>query len=182
MKQAGTAAVKTLALALCLASVPANAADQILTPDGLGRVKIGMTVRQAEKALGARLRPRDTKFGTEACWHTYRSDLDDPPISYKVWYKKIVSIQVFKPEHGEILPIATDKGIHVGDEDAKVKEAYGQSLHVRPDSQVNNESEASVMTVSTKDKSRGLVFLTIDTKVVEIRAGLSEPIQAIDDC
>lgn len=177
--RAGADVMRVFALALSVGCASANAANQILTPDGLGRVKIGMTVRQVEKALGAKLRPRDKAYGTEACWYTIRADKTEP-VSYKVWHKRIVSIQT--SEDGETAAVATDKGIHVGDSDAKVKAAYGQNLKVRADSQVNEESEASVMTMLTENKSKGLVFLTRDGKVVEIRAGLAAPIQAIDDC
>lgn len=179
VSQAGTGVMQMLAVVLCLGCAPASAADQVLTPDGLGPVKVGMTIYQAEKALGAKLRPRDTTFGTDACWHTARSD-NTEPVSYKVWHRTIVSIQT--SGDGTISPIATEKGIRVGDSDAKVKAAYGRSLKVRADSQVNEESEASVMTMLKEDEKEGLVFLTRDGKVVEIRAGLSAPIQAIDDC
>ncbi|MHB1205003.1 MAG: hypothetical protein ACYCZX_05515 [Rhodospirillaceae bacterium] len=110
MNRIRTGVVRTLALVLCICSAPANAADQILTPDGLAPVQIGMTVEQAEAALGAKLAPLDTADGysSEACWETQRFGDPDPAILYMIWHGKIVRIDITRYEHK---PYWTDENV-----------------------------------------------------------------------
>jgi hypothetical protein len=188
MMRTGISAAGTLTLALCLTTMPAYAVDQILTTDGLGRVKIGMTQREAEKALGTRLKPEapeDSKPG-KVCWYAIRADRIDSMVSYVIVGGKISSIEVSDHALGgtdwKVPSIVTDKGIHIGDTDAKVKEAYGPDLTVRVDSQADNEGEGSVITALTADKSRGFVFVTGSRKVLNFRAGLPDTIDLMEGC
>ena len=188
MNRMRTGAIRTLALVLCLSSAPAGAADQILTPYGLGPVKIGMTQRQAEKALGARLKHafKPDRIREKVCWYAIRADRIDQMVYYVIWDGKIASIEVTDSEPGGLkrfVPrIVTDKGIHIGDTDAKVKEAYGPDVKVRVESQADNEDEGSVITALTADKSRGFVFVTGSRKIVNFRAGLPDAIQLMEGC
>jgi hypothetical protein len=189
MNRSSTGVIRTVALVLCLASVPANAADQILTPRGLGSVKIGMTVAQAEKALGAKLKPLDKTDGVsvESCWETHRTDNPDPAVSYMVWYGKIVRIAIDRYDKEEnwetVPPFATDKGIRIGSADAHVREAYGKSLSVRPHPEANDENDDTmvVMTVLTNRRS-GIAFETGSKKVSTFRAGLAKAIRMTEGC
>lgn len=177
--------LQTLALLLSLASASANAADQILTPDGLGPVRIGMTVSQAEQALGAKLKPFDSSDGysKESCWETHRADESDAAVIYMIWYGKIVRIAVYRHDEKRIAPpIATDKGIRIGDSDARVKEVYGPALKVEVDPQADNEEQGSDLTTFTKSKRRGITYETADRKVVNFRAGLPKATFLSEGC
>lgn len=185
MMRTRTGVVRTLALILCLSCMPASAADQILTTDGLGPVKIGMTQRQAEKALGARLKNAFPSERGKACWHALRADRVDPWVYYVIWDGKIASVDVTNLPLGgpSVVPrIVTDKDIRIGDTDAKVKEAYGPDVKVRVDSQADNEDEGSVITALTADKSRGFVFVTGGRKVIDFRADLPDAIELMEGC
>lgn len=185
MSRIRTGVVKTLALFLCLCSASTNAADQILTIDGLGPVKIGMTQRQAERVLGARFKHPFPSDRGKACWYAVRADRVDPWIYYVIWDGKVASIEVTNLPLGgpSVVPrIVTDKGIRIGDPDAKVKETYGPDVKVRVDSQADNEDEGSVITALTADKSRGFVFVTGGRKVIEFRAGLPDAIELMEGC
>lgn len=177
--------VRTLALVLCLGCAPASAADQILTTDGLGPVKIGMTQRQAERVLGSRLKRPFPGDRGKACWFGVRADHLDPWVFYVIWDGKIASIHVeMSALGGPVVPhrIVTDKGIHIGDTDAKVKELYGPDVKVRVDSQADNEEEGSVITAPTADKSRIFVFVTSGRKVIDFRAGLPDASELMEGC
>ncbi|MHB1205002.1 MAG: hypothetical protein ACYCZX_05510 [Rhodospirillaceae bacterium] len=178
--------LQTLAFLVSLASASANAADQILTPDGLGPVRIGMTVSQAEKALGAKLKPFNPTDGysTASCWQTHRADEPDAAVIYMIWYGKIVRIAVYRRDDDKRSgpPIATDKGIRIGDSDARVKEVYGPSLKVEVDPQADNEEQGSDLTTFTKSKRRGITYETADRKVVNFRAGLPKATLLSEGC
>jgi anaerobic C4-dicarboxylate transporter len=62
-----------VALAFVVFACDQTLASQVATMEGIGPVKIGMTVEQAEHALGAKLDPISSAFGKE-CWVTSRSD------------------------------------------------------------------------------------------------------------
>lgn len=177
--------VKTLALLLCFCSASASAADQILTINGLGPVKIGMTQRQAERVLGARLKSPFPSERSNICWNAIRADRVDPWIYYVILNGRVASIHVDRSGLGGPVvahQIVTDRGIRIGDTDTKVKEAYGPDVNVRVHSQVNTEDEGSVITALTSDKSRGFVFVTSDREVIEFRAGLPDAIEMMEGC
>lgn len=185
-----TGVVRVLALFLCLSPAAANGADQILTPYGLGPVRIGMTVSQAEKALGAKFKPLDTSdgFSAESCWQTRRLDDPDPAVTYMVWYGKIVSIAIHlynKEENWKTVPpFATAEGVRIGTDDAQVREAYGNSLSVRPHPQANDDKDDTmlVMIALTKNKRNGLAFETANKKVFKFRAGIPKAITLTEGC
>lgn len=167
-------------LGLISASTDARA-QRILTPEGLGPVRIGMTVSQAEEALRIKLKPFDPTYGDsrESCWQTYRLGETDPGVVYMVWYGRIVRIAV---DGDDKTMIATDKGIRIGDSDARVKEVYGPSLKVEVDPQANTEEEGSDLTAFTKNKRRGITYETFDRKVVNFRAGLPKATLLSEGC
>jgi hypothetical protein len=115
----------------------ATAADQILTFAGLGPVHIGMTVDQAEKALGAKFSPMRPDVEDEHCWMPTRADGIDPLVSYMIWDDQIVRIDIDETELGKegksVPPVATEKGIRIGSSEAEIKERYGSALDISQD-------------------------------------------------
>lgn len=185
MSGAKTGVLRVFALVLSIGCAPATAADQILTSDGLGPVKIGMTQRQAERVLGARLKSPFPSERRNICWNAIRADRVDPWIYYVLLNGRVASIEITHLPLGgpTVTPrIATDKGIRIGDTDAKVKDAYGPNVKVRVDSQADSEEEGSVITALAADKSRGFVFVTSGRKVIEVRAGLPDAIEMMEGC
>ena len=85
---------------LSFAAVAADKPDQILTFDGLGAVRIGMTVHEAEDALAVKFKP----VGREdepSCWYANRADHIDPGISYMIQDNKVVRIDIDDNELGK---------------------------------------------------------------------------------
>lgn len=181
---------KALALVLCLASLPAVSADQILTPEGLGPVRIGMTVSQAETALGAKLKPLNKADGIsdESCWETHSLSDPDPAVSYMIWNGKIVRIAIHGYHEEEnwktVPPFATEEGVRIGAADTQVREAYGKSLVIRPGFDANDDKDETslLMTVFTRDKRSGIAFDTLSNKVWSFRAGLAKAIRMTEGC
>lgn len=188
MNWTGIGVVRILAPALCLSPTYASAADQILTPYGLGPVRIGMTVEQAEKALGVKLAPLDTTDGysTEACWETQRLGDPDPAILYMIWDGKIVRIDVTRYEHkpywtDENIPaIASENGVHIRDLDAKAAKASGPAtISANPFGKRPDDYYATIL---TQDGQRGVLFEIWDHYIYRMRAGLAEAIALPEGC
>ena len=178
--------IRTTALILGLLSTSANAAEQILRPDGLGPVRIGMTVSQAERALGAKMKSRGARYasGSESCWYTQRADHVDPLVSYMVWFGKIVRIDISQFEDGKsersVPPVASEKGIRIGDTEEQIKSAYGSTVGISP--HAYGDEGDHYWTVLAKGKRRGLRFETLGGKVQDFHAGLINAITLVEGC
>lgn len=69
---------------------------------------------------------------------------------YMVWYGRIVRVEVDGDDNTQII---TDRGIPIGDTDARVKEVYGPSLKVDVEPQINTEEEGSNLTTFHKKQA-----------------------------
>ena len=107
--------------------------DTVLRSDGLGAVKLGMTVQDAEAALDTKvLSFKDSGFSDTACWKTRRADGREPYVFYMIEGTKIVRIDIAPTEDGLPPPIASDKGIKVGAQEQMVAAQYGPELKTTP--------------------------------------------------
>ncbi|MGH6858469.1 MAG: hypothetical protein ACRECP_12750 [Methylocella sp.] len=113
-------------LFICFAFDQSYAA-QIATAEGIGPVKIGMVVKEAEHALGAKLDPMSEESGEE-CWVTSRPDEKKPLVRYTVEGRNITEIDVYPPVPEtfplSILAIRTPQGIGVGSTEEEINKAY----------------------------------------------------------
>ncbi|TWB33621.1 hypothetical protein [Nitrospirillum pindoramense] len=159
-----------------LAVLPAacQQAPAPLTFDGLEPVHLGMTVAQAESALGVAFRPMQ-QAQSEDCWLTGRGDGKDKQISYMVQKGRITRIDVFAPPGGEAT-IQTAKGIGVGATEAAVLKAYGPAVLVQP----HAYEEGHYLRIERE--GRVLLFETADGRVTRFRAGFPPAVDYIEGC
>lgn len=98
----------------------------VLESGGLGKVRIGMSVEQAERLIGSRLHSLVPGYGP-GCWLAGRADGGDPGLSYMVENGQITRIDVTTPATGKTPTISTAKGIAIGSSQADVERQYGSS-------------------------------------------------------
>jgi hypothetical protein len=181
--------VKIFAVALlgfCLVS-NMTLADQIATADGIGPVKIGMSVKQVQHALKAKLKARD-RYDGEDCWYTTRTGKVDPFIYYMVEDGKITRIDI-QPKNDSVspvpkLPVATPEGIGVGSSEADIRKAYGEVVK-KERGPYDDEDTADTqywLHVDTPDKKLGMVFITQQEHVLYFWIGTHEAINRIEGC
>lgn len=173
-------------LGVLLASAPGSAADQLLTFMGLGPVRIGMTLAQAERALGAKLKSIYPDM-PEACWFGNRADGVDGPISYWIENDKVVRIDIndsaWPSAERVVPPVATERGIRIDSVTDDVKKAYGPSLIVKFHPQGNEGDESALyLRVPSDDHQYGLLFEIWDGKVNTFRAGTAEAFYIDEPC
>ena len=159
--------------------------DRTLSFDGLGPVRVGMTVPEAETALGATLTaPRPDDGRGEDCWYTQRADLVDETITYMIAYGKIVRINVDNaaPRKNEKAAprVVSERGIHIGSSVADVMSAYGSALIVSPNPNGNDTDR--FMLVLSEDGRHGLLFDIWDEKVDSFRNGTADAVQMPEGC
>jgi len=154
--------------------------DQIMTFDGLGPVRLGMAVDEAEAALKTKFKPMDPHY-TEECWITDRADGVDPQISYMIQNGRVARIDADDSELGEIKKadphVVTEKGIRIFSTEEQIKKAYGASLVKKPPSQ-----DEQYLYVDSDDGQRTLLFEMRDNAAVNLRTGVLNAVGLTEGC
>jgi hypothetical protein len=165
------------------AAAPQDAAavlsQTVLSADGLGSVRIGMTPAEAEAALGAAIEPRGK--GDAACWMTRRADGARSDVFYMVENGRITRIDVARlpGAASPMEPILSDKGIGIAATEDAVKAAYGDALIVQPH---KYDATGHYLIVESADKKSALLFETAAGAVVTFRAGLHPSVDYVEAC
>lgn len=189
-----------IASVILMISMAANAEG--VSWQGVGPVRLGMTVAEAERALNAKLKPADLPFSKE-CYVTARADGKDEALSYVIQNGKVVVMTVFLLGYGQPNPNIVDaNGIGVGSTEADVSRGYDKvKKELAPDFR---ESEADLaeaarerarhgisepepsphywITAESPDHQRAIIFETQDEKVLDLRLGLKPHVMSSEDC
>jgi len=170
--------MRTLALfSLLLISACDNAAPPAATEasglrlDGLENARVGMTLKDAEAALG----PLTVPSGVEpdACY--YAKSETHPGVLVMMTGRALQRIDVREGA------TSTDTGIRIGDAVAKVHDAYGARVETLPH-KYEWESGAQYLTVYDDTKTRAIRFVTSGGKVASFHAGNAEQVQYVEGC
>jgi hypothetical protein len=160
------------------ASPVAHAAD-LLGPDGIGPVKIGMTVRQAERVLGAKLKLTSAEDPSGKCLRGSRADGVDSGIIYMALEGAIQRVDVKLA----LAPgVMTRAGIGAGVGPDTVKNVYG--AQARRDESDPNQDPASNddLVVDTPDHKRGIQFKFEGGKLTWMIAGAYPALSYYEGC
>lgn len=171
-----------LALTILAALPGAAFAAQTLTFTGLGEVSVGMTVAQAEAALGTSLTVETMDDEPGACGHARRGDGGDPGISYMLGGGAINRIDVDGTDPSHPPPdVLTEQGIGIGATEGQVKRAYGAGAVEAPHPYTEGP-DSHYYKVAAPDGEHAIVFETYNGKVNTFRAGLSQAVDFIEGC
>jgi hypothetical protein len=153
-----------------------------LTVEGLGPVKIGMTLAEVERALGTKLSMYyldDTD--PNACGTGNRADGKNADVYYLLEDGKLARIEIVTLDTGTptVPAIRTAKGIGLGSTEAQVKAAY-PGVKVEPHPYL--EDAGHYMVVKSADGKTGIIFETDTKTVIEFRAGAYPQVGYIEGC
>ena len=150
------------------------AAHASLTDSSLGDIRIGMTLAQLQAVLGPL---GDTTKLNRQCDIVSAVDPFRLPAGVSITQVngRVARIDV------ENDSIATDKGIRVGDSEAKVKEAYGSGVIVEPHKYIDGHY-LSIKSGTDSATAKGIVFETDGKKVTTFRAGYWDPVRWVEGC
>ena len=138
--------------------------------DGVGPVRIGMTLAQLNKAL-------DEKFETPAakdqadCFYVTTSK--PAKLLFMMLEGRVARIDVREPG------IKTASGIQVGDSEAQARKVYGARLKVEPQKYVEH---GHYLTVNSSDGRRGIRFEAAGGKITSYYAGRDQAILLVEGC
>jgi hypothetical protein len=139
----------------------------VVRQDGVGPVKIGMTLPQLNVALHEKFTMPESKED-QGCF--YVTGTKHPQLSFMIEDKHLVRVDVDKRGVG------TSKGVQVGDSEEHVKQVYGSGLQVEP----HHYTDGRYLTL--RSGSYGIRFETEDGKVSTFYAGTFEAIQYAEGC
>lgn len=170
-----------LAAAALTASAFAGAGEgsRTLTPYGLGKVVVGMTIAQAEQALGEKLKQDYQQTnGDESCGYAWSKTGLNNGISFLVENRTIKLIEISPLKTGRSAIITATK-IGIGSSETAVKAAYGARLRVEPHPYLET---GHYLIVDEPDKSRGIIFETNGKQVAVFRSGVYPALGYIEGC
>lgn len=154
----------------------------VLRMDGIGPIRVGMTVPEAEKASGVKLKPIQETMN-ECTFVAPDGKIQD--IIFMVFKGKIVRADT--PDEGmsqKPSQVKTPEGIGVGDSMAKVKSTYQGRIKTQrhPYGQEGKDFYLLVSPRDPKNKKYLMIFEVRDGVVKSFRSGLSGDVQAIEGC
>jgi hypothetical protein len=167
-----------LILAGCCTAFAAEP-DWVLTPDGLGPVKFGMSAKQLQNVLLQKLEYDYDPFHKHACGTVSTKRSQAQGISFTLDNGHVTRISVDFYGKGLRSPVRTEAGIGLDATVEEVKQAYGARLVVKPHP---NDPSWQYLVVNSPDHSRAVIFETNGTKVIHIRAGDYPEITQPDGC
>lgn len=156
---------------LTATALPGANDNWVMRPQGIGPVKIGMTIAQLNASLSEKFALPAEK-DEQGCF--YVSPHQHPGVAFMVENGRLVRIDVDKPG------IATAEGIQVGDSETRAKTVYGSRLKVGP--HAYNGPEGHYLTVRSEDGRYGMRFETDGAKIETYYAGLFSAVQYIEGC
>ena len=188
-----------LALAILLAlpfSGKATNHPWLLSSDGLGPLRVGMSERQVGIILGVRIRPRPTDVepaDPKDCWEVNPADYRGLWLLFE--NQRLSSITISDDE-SEVLTVSSPQGrqrlswnptaigtvtgIHVGDHEAKVRQLYG--TRVKTATRAYEDEPSHELTVEDSNTGRGLVFLTSAAGVIDQMRSGGDAIHFMEGC
>src|SRR5690349_15936129 len=164
---------------------PTPAAGDVLTAEGWGALKIGMTKEEVTTALGPDANPNAVGGPDEEACNEYRPQRAPEGLFVMLEKGKVTRISLTAPS-----TLKTDKGIGIGDEAAAVKTAYGAEAKSSPHKY--QAAPAEYITAWTgglraepyvqDEKARGINYSVGESgKVETIHAG-GPSIQYVEGC
>jgi len=139
----------------------------IVRQDGVGPVKIGMSLPQLNMALQEKFAMPESKED-QGCFYVTASK--HPQVSFMIESRRLVRVDVDKSG------VATTEGVEVGDSEDHVKQVYGSRLKVEP----HHYTEGHYLTL--RNRNYGIRFETDEGKVSTFYAGTFAAIQYIEGC
>ena len=160
-------------LVLVVLTTASQGADSwVVQLDGVGPVRIGMSLAQLNAALHERFRLPTDKT-EQGCF--YVKPKSHPQLAFMIEDGKLVRVDVDKPG------ISTEEGVHVGDSQAHAQQVYGAKAKVEP-SQYTGEEGGRYLTVRSPDGHSGIRFETEKGKITTFYAGTYTAIQYVEGC
>ncbi len=143
--------------------------------NGIGAIRVGMTVREAEGAAGIPLVPRGYYSPNDHCYYVAPED-NTMDISFMVTGGTIVRVDI-----GQESEIVTLSGVGIGDSEERILSLFPGQIEIRPHPYVQGHYLEFVPR-DRADANYRVIFETSDGKVNAYRAGQLPEVNYIEGC
>ncbi|HEU4559596.1 MAG TPA: hypothetical protein VFS20_17220 [Longimicrobium sp.] len=148
----------------------AGSASWVLRADGIGPLRVGMTVDEANRAVGGGL---DRTSGLEECDYV-RPKTGPAGVSLMVVDGRIARVDV------DSTSVATAAGVRLGDTESRAREAY-PGARVEPHKYVDGHYVIAIPGAPA-DTLHRIVFETDGKAVTRMRGGVYPPVEYVEGC
>lgn len=146
-----------------------------VTPLGIGPLRAGMTLAEADAAVGGALAEPAAAAAGSTC--TYVAWPGGPPgVRVMLEDGRVARVDV---DSGAV---ATDAGVRVGDDAARVRTAYAGRIAESPHKYVPGALYLTVTPAAPADSAHRLVFEVEDGRVARYRAGSRPAVEYVEGC
>lgn len=156
---------------------------------GIGPVRVGMTIAQAERSAKVRLVERGARAGLGGCYHVWPKSGPEN-LGFMVISKRadnriernrdrIARVEIFGDSR-----ITTISGARIGDTEARIKSLYPGQIKVTPHEYTGDRGGHYLTFIpkDPKDRNYRLVFETDGKRVTRFRAGSLPEVEYVEGC
>ncbi len=144
--------------------------------NGIGTVRVGMTVAQASKAAGTRLIRESGYELNPSCFYV-KPQSQSKGLSFMVTDRRISRVDVWEKS-----PITTLSGAKIGDTEARIKSLYPGRIQVTPHKYVQGGHYLTFIPKDRADSNYRIVFETDGKRVTQFRAGQIPEVEYVEGC
>ncbi|MBD2520564.1 hypothetical protein H6G93_37630 [Nostoc sp. FACHB-973] len=144
-----------------------------LFTNGIGEVRVGMTVSQARKAAGTQLiGDPPNKY----CYYV-KPEWEPKNVGFMVTEGRISRVDVWRDSK-----ITTLKGAKIGDTEARIKSLYPGQIKVTPHNYVPGGHYLTFVPKDQYDQNYRVVFETDGKRVTQFRSGKLPEVEYVEGC
>jgi hypothetical protein len=141
--------------------------------DGMGPIRVGMTVAEASRAAGVRL-VRDEPLGD--CSNATPQG-NPRGVSFMVTGNRISRVNVYENRR-----VATGKLARIGDTEARIKSLYPGRIQVSQHQYVRGGHYLTFVPKDRSDRNYRLIFETDGKRVTSFRSGKLPEVEYVEGC
>ncbi|MBD2568079.1 hypothetical protein [Anabaena lutea] len=143
-----------------------------VTINGIGAVKVGMTISQAAKAAGTKL---VSDAPNQYCYYV-KPQQEPKNIAFMVTGNRISRIDVKNPQ------VTTLKGAKIGDTEARIKSLYPGQIKVTSHKYDFKGHYLTLIPKDRADRNYRVVFETDGKRVTRFRSGKLPEVEFVEGC
>lgn len=170
-----TLALSTLTIKSVLAQTKLTNQSKVYI-NGIGSVRVGMTIAEASKAAGTKLIRESGHETNPSCFYV-KPQGEPKDIGFMVTNGRISRVDVSNNKS-----IATLSGAKIGDPESRIKSLYPGQIQVTPHKYVQDGHDLIFIPKDALDKNYRVVFETDGKRVTRFRSGKIPEVEFVEGC
>ena len=170
-----TLALSTLTISSVLSQTKLTNQSKVYI-NGIGAVRVGMTIAEASKAAGTKL-IRESGYETNLSCFYVKPQGEPKDIGFMVTNGRISRVDVWNNKS-----ITTLSGAKIGDPESRIKSLYPGQIQVTPHKYVQGGHDLIFIPKDAVDKNYRLLFETDGKRVTRFRSGKLPEVEFVEGC